>query len=718
MGKKTKLKRKELFFRARRLSVLRIFFFAVFFFLVIVIVFFIAPQRAEFPDEPAQISLDEKIVRGEYYKLYSLYEREIEKLELWLAYKAAKKLMQPADYLKNRSIEEAEQFIKEAVPRLYDKYVNEKISLNKLIGEIEKKYFALNPVRSVAKKELASASPPATRFDKTTPDWAFKAGFEACITQDTRKFNRYIRLLYRRILDDKKIPENDKKQYLTLLKKYRYALKQLLARTTLRKIGRKVLGLPTRFSAGEKARKLSFEEKKRALLQLFYFVANTVTVIERSKTYIPTFPLDTLFRGFGDLPTVNYVFSDLVSATLGEDCYELSLVVSGQFLRNPLNDYLLQPSEITGRERNTAPDILSIDKTKLICPFLYEPAERRYHIFAFDFRTGVPLLDEAGDLLDLAQFLTEQAHPLNLLKQLLPYLRAPDYIRNCEIRYYVNPLQLTRYKLAKYLYKLGINIDPRNLQLGDNMANEFVKVAGWQAQKLDCALGFPFIWRSLKPAELPFALLELTDDKAKKQYVANITADEAVATNLSAREIAFCFGWLDDAVDKFSEYEGEYFGYYKFIDYLKKTGIPIVPSNSLFSLLSPFRAAPVINTMNMINRKRQLEISALQAIYQLGIIAMLKDNLQQAIINFSDFLESANKEKLVLLKNTAFPGCFVSRAKLLLAECLIATGDNSGAARYLAEISETEPIYPAAKLLATHPELSKFFVRTTEKSAE
>ena len=642
-------------------------------------------KTSDFPVTSGVIDVKQSWSRGEYNKLYSYFINEIEKFKYWQAYQASLKLseMDKNDTLflnddntqVNADVSELVEIVAQSVPKEFQEYAEKHVEFKSVIKSIKQKFFTLCPNRKQAEYLLGSQSYNIDII-KEIPFWVFASGYEAGIASKTREFADFVEFLKLRMSSEF---DKDKMSNISeLITRFNYSFKQFLSRSILRNFGRKLVDLPEIYTFAEKERQMSFSEKIRALHTLFEFIRDNVAVVSADRSYVAAYPLDTLFRGYGDIESVNYLFSDLVSAVLDINSFEISFDDS--------------------------------DAKPLIC-LLLDEKQSSHCLFGFDFRNSIPLLNSKGRLLDLIDFCNgiENAEPI--IAEFCPYLAEIQTGGKFNPRFYANLFQFES-SISLYLNnEIGMDIRPlpekRNIFRNKVLLSK--TVISTNLVELTEILD---VWGDIFPANLPQKLFQMTSAKNRSEYFNLLLNSKAANINMHTRKKSFIYGWNEDVNTDFANAETDYLTEEHTMKHINQNWLMLLNSIDNTSAMLPFRGSAALFGHILIENYRQFKISAMQALFQSGLFhynSILMDSLseemsvsvtaEKASVYFSDFLKKIEIEKEISFNNDFFPGALIAQARFLLARCSNMSGNDEKAVEMLENMIDDNCKPAACKLV-------------------
>ncbi len=670
--------------RFSRLSVLGIFTFPLILTFIIMIML-IFQKTNDFPENSGLIDVKQCWARGEYNKLYSYFIKEINKFKYWQAYQAALKLneMDKNDTLfldvdniqDSTDARELVEIVAQSVPKEFQDYAEKRVEFQSVIESIKQKYITLCPNRKQAENQLGSES-----FDieiiKNIPNWVFASGYESAIASKTSEFTDYVEFLKLRMQGD--INKDKMNDITELLSRFNYSFKQFLSRSIIRYFGRKLVGLPEIYTFAEKERQMSFDEKIRALHILFEFVRDNVAIVNADRSYVPAYPLDTLYRGYGDIESVNFLFSDLISAVLDINSFEIS--------------------------------ITNTDARPLIC-LLFNEKQGKHCLYGFDFRDSTPLLNSDGELLDIINFCSRSEDAEPIIVEYCPYLAEIQSGGKFNPKFYANLFQLES-SVSLYLNNV-IGLDIRPLPEKRNVfRNEVLLPKNVISKNLVELTEILDVWGDILPSALPQKLFMITSINKRSEYFNLLLNCKAVTVNMNTRKKLLIYDWYEDANTDFSIAETDYLAEEHFLKHINQNWLMLLNSIDSTSAMLPFQGSAALFSHILIENYRQFKISAIQALFQSGLLlynSILRDlpssglsisgNAEKASVYFTDFLKKIEIEKEVQFADDVFPGALIAQARYLLAKCCNLSGNKEKAVELLEKMVD-DNCKPAASKLA------------------
>ncbi|MCD4656499.1 MAG: hypothetical protein K8S87_03035 [Planctomycetes bacterium] len=669
-----------------RLSFAGIFAFLMIctFFTMIMLMF---SKTNDFPVNTDVINVKQCWTRGEYSKLYSYFINEIDKFKYWQAYQAALKLeeldknnslfLDDENIQVNADIKRLVEIVAQSVPNDFKNFAEKRIEFQSVIKSIKKQFIILCPNLRQAEAQLGSENIDI-EIIKRIPRWVFASGFEAEIAVNTRLFPDYIEFLKLRMHGDFK--KDTMHDITELIDRFQYSFKHFMSRSIIRNFGRKLVGMPEIYTFAEKERKISLNEKIEALHVLFEFIRDNVAIVSADRSYVPTYPLDTLYRGYGGIKSVNYLFSDLVSAVLDINSFEISFTDS--------------------------------DARPLMC-LLFDEKQGRHYLFGFDFVNSIPLLNSQGELLDIIDFYNgaESAEPLII--ENCSYLNEIRQGGKFKPKYFGNLFQFES-SISLYLNN-DIDIDIRPLPSERNLYRNKVLLPSTDnypnVQNFLELSEILVVWGDILPSKLPIMLLELTSKKNRTKYFNMLLNSKAKNVNMHARKKLLIHGWHEDVNTDFSAAETDYFTEEHYWKHIKQNWIMLLNGIDNTSAMLPFQGSAALFGHILIENYRQFKISAVQALFQSGLLhynsiltashssTSVSANAEKASVYFSDFIKKVEFENEIQFCDDIFPGALIAQARYLLAKCSTLTGKNEKAVEMLKKMVDDD-CKPVASMIA------------------
>ena len=640
-------------YKFSRLSVVGTFTFVIIIVFTLFIVFMIS-EANDFPPSASLINVEQSLTRGEYRKIYSNFLNEMNKFKYWQAYKYAVKLqgLKDEEIQSNAENKGYIEFIAQAVPKDFKDYAENVIDFDTLVKNIKNQYLKYYP-----NKEQAEAYLKYGNFDNTLvkhiPDYVLASGLESEISAERGDFRDYVEFFKLRIHTD--FDKEQSAKFTKLIDENFYTLRQFFGRPMLRNFGRRLLKLPEKYTYAEKEHQITFAEKVEYLKILFAFICDNVSVVNADRTYIPAYPLDTLYRGFGDLESVNYLFSDLISAVLDVNSFQISF-----------EQYESKP---------------------LVC-LLYDEKLKRNVLYGFDFLQGIPLINNLNAPLDLIAFCRGKETENTILTEYCPYIAKIREGGEFNPTFFANSYQM-ELNLALYLNnKLQLDVRPLPSS-GKIFTNDVLLKNAPDSSNIDEIYDVLNVWGDLKPNDLGLRLLLLTNKENLGMYFNALTSSKAAKLNLSTRKIAFIFGWNEDASTQFSNAETEYMTNDHSDRYIRDYNMLMFSSIDHTAGLTPFSGSAYLFSQTLIENYRQFKIAALQALYQSGLMYMDQGKIRKASVCFADFVKQCEAETEIALDPSTFPGVFVNQSRFLLAKCKSLLGNQAESTQILDEMIES-----------------------------